>query len=386
MDLKREIEELLNLEKFNNLNKDQKSMVSEAIYASSLILSKGQREKYLKLIKERLNSIECIDDDYYENGIGYGGIVKTEVASEAIDSDGNIFPFSFNLKYKEIDSPFGRLTKSILHEFSHLTCKKENVTLTGEDTKTKDGILHIDKGGLVITEGFISEYGQALTETMDEFTTFLSYKAYLKDININNRLRKFAANHGLEIEKESEYDDILYENMYSSYPEEELSHDNEYMTSMFNPLYNKYSPLTKLIMHSFQNPMFNESDLKEAYKKGEGLEAKIKGTPINDFFYGYYESTFHTEDVFNEMMGEDAWKMFCIKYDSKLLLEEIDYDFLEGSIEYFRMFYEKRVNEYLKEGIITKAQAIERLNEFIITYESCNNFYFTNLKRNSLVN
>lgn len=385
MDLKREIEELLNLEKFNNLNKEQKSMVAEAIYANSLILSERQREKYFRIIEERLNSIECLDDDnYYENGICYGGIVKTDVARETIDEDGLVFPFIYDLKYKIIQSPFGRLTKSILHEFGHLTCKKENVNLNAEKVRSRDDVLHIDLGGLEITEGFKSDYGHMLTETMNELTTFLSNKAYLGDIDsrgVNIHLKEFAEMNGIELIEQSKYDGILYDNLYSSYPEEELSYDNDYMTSMFNLIYNRYSPLTKLIMHSFQNPMFNENDLKESYKNGGGLEASVDGTPINDFFYGYYESSFHTEDIFNKMMGNDAWKVFCKEFDSKMHFTDIDYDFIEGSIDYFRQFYEKRIENYLNRGLITEIEAKERLSEYNDTYELCNNHYFANSKK-----
>lgn len=388
MDLKRKIDDLLSLEKFNNLDKQQKSMVAEAIYANSLILSEKQREKYFRIIRERLRSIECLgDDNYYEKGICYGGIVKTDVARETIDEDGLVFPFIYDLKYKIIRNHFGKLTKSILHEFGHLTCQKENITLTPEETKSKNNVLHIDRGGLVITEEFKSEYGHMLTETMDEFTTFLSNRAYLGDADwdiksrkSNVHLKEFAAKYGLELVEESEYEYILYEDLYSSYPEEAMSHDSDYMNSMFNLTYNRYSPLTKLIMHSFQNPMFNEDDLKEAYKKGSGLEVQIEETPINDFFYGYYESSFHTEDIFNELMGNDAWKVFCKEFDSKMHLTDIDYEFIEGSIDYFRQFYEKRLQKYLKEGKITQAQAEERLGEFNKTFDACNKFYFERTK------
>lgn len=376
MNLKRKIEELLNLEKFNNLDEDQKSIVQEAIYANSLILSEVQREKYFRIIKERLRSIECLDDNYYENGICYGGIVKTYVASETIDEDGLVFPFIYDLKYKIIHSHFGRLTKSILHEFGHMACKKENVNLNADKVRSRDDILHIDLGGLEITEGFQSDYGHMLTETMNEFTTFLSNRAYLGDKEDNNRLKEFAVMHGLELAEQSEYENILYEDLYSSYPEEAMSHDSDYMSSMFNHLYNRYSPLTKLIMHSFQNPMFNEKTLIEAYKNGSGLEAQIDGTPINDFFYGYYESSFHTEDTFNEIMGNDAFKVFCKEFDSKMLLNDIDDDFIKGSINYFRQFYEKRIHEYVNKGKITQAQAEERLSEFNKTFDACSNFYF----------
>ena len=57
---------------------------------------------------------------------------------------------------------------------------------------------------------------------------------------------------GIKFIEESEYKYILYENLYSSYPEEALSHDSDYMEAMFCATYNRYSPLTKLIMHSFQ--------------------------------------------------------------------------------------------------------------------------------------
>ena len=173
----------------------------------------------------------------------------------------------------------------------------------------------------------------------------------------------------------------LYENLYSSYPEEALSHDSDYMEAMFCATYNRYSPLTKLIMHSFQNPMFNETDLKNAYKKGDGLEASTDGIPINDFFYGYYESSFYLEDIFNNLMGNDAWKIFCKEFDSKMLLTDIDYDFIRGSIDFFHQFYEKRVQEYLDKGKITQAQAEERLSEFNNTLDSCSKYYFERTKQ-----
>ena len=379
MNLREEIIEILKLDKFKNLTDEEKDVIIESILANCLILSSENQQKFLNLIKEQLVSIVNLGTNtYYSNGVCYGGIVETKVVRTPIDKDGNIFPLNYYLKYREHSTPLGRLTKSILHEFGHVVIRKTKANLL--DAIYNDDAVYIDLGGLVITDSFRSDYGQMFTEILNEFTNFLSFKAYLgyHENTKNEKMREFAKRNGLEYDDNLEYLNILPDDIFTSYTEDYFSRTTleEGTSKMFNPLYTKYTPLVKLIMHSFQNPLFSEEKLKEEFKKGNGLSVTINNEPINGLLYGYYESSFYPEEIFNsEMKGQTTWRDYCIEFDRKIMDTDIDNEFIESSINQFSEFYKKRVSKYLTEGKISEQQAEKLLMEFYKTVDSCKSYY-----------
>ena len=178
MELKERIDNILCLEQFKNLDTEQKQTVRECIFANCLILSPENVDKYLNIIKRHLIAIVDLGEETYEkNNTIYNGIVETSVGAP-IDEDGMIFSLNYTLRYKEFSTPFGRLTKSSLHEFGHLVVKKENVNLM-DGRPAANGDIELDFGGLVINKSLKSDYGHMLSEIINELTNFLAFKSYL---------------------------------------------------------------------------------------------------------------------------------------------------------------------------------------------------------------
>lgn len=380
MELEKRINEILNSDKFGNLSVEQKQIVKECILANCLILSSKNQDKYLNIISNNLEEIEDLGNNYFfDNGICYEGIVITNVSGNELSE--NVFPYNFKLKYKEFSSPLSRLTRSILHEFGHLAVK--NPILNLNDSKDNEkGELFIDLGGLIISESLKKDFGHGFNEVLNEFTTFLAFKSYLayrpKNEIANAKMREFAQKNGLSIEEKNEHLDILPNDLFTEYPETFLSYEShpDGTKEMFNPLYVKFTPLVKLIMRAFQNPMYTYQDLMIAFKNGEGLSAIKNRQPINDLFYGYYESSFHTQKIFDDIMKDQiSWEQFCNSFDEQLGSATLSQQFLSNSIEIINRFYEARVNQELKNGTLTEEFAKNQLEDFYRVSENCLNFY-----------
>ena len=382
MELENEIREVLELEVFKHLSPEEKEVVFKSILANCLILSKGKRKDFLDVIRNCLVSIENLkDSSYSENNLCYAGIVKCK-AGKALDEAQTIYPFQYELKYKEFTTPFGELTKSILHEFGHLAVKKDGFRLT-------DTTYFIPTGGTVITELLKNDYGMMLNEIINELTNFLSFKAFLSyrtpDPEQRKRMIEFAEKRGISVEESTEYLRVLPDDLFTSYTEDELSTTTleEGTDKMFNPLYVKYTPLVRLMLFVFQNPAYTYEDLREEFEKGNGLEAKKDGLPINDLLYSYYESPLRIQDLFNSMMGNGAWQSFCREFDKKMLDKEVDDEFVQNTVELLTEFYHKRLYRMVKQGKITKQQLVDRAEELIRIKTSCL-LYYDNVKEREL--
>lgn len=379
MNLQAKINEILSLPKFSNLSFSQKEAIRDCILANYLILSPYNQEKYLDIIKNNLIGIEDLgNNNFYRKGICYGGIVETNIPGDEISE--NVFPYNFKLKYRSYPSPMQRLTKSILHEFGHLTVKKQLLNLN-DSKPNEEGEILIDYGGLVISESLKKEYGHGFSEIINEFTTFLSFKsflAYQPDTEIAlAKMKEYAQKKGLSIEDKKDYLDILPADLFTTYPETYLaSKNNPTGTQMLNPLYDRFTPLVRLAMRAFQNPTCSYQDLVKAFKNGQGLSATKNNEPINDLFYGYYESSFHTENLFDSIMKDQtSWKQFCLDFDAQLILPTINKEFITTSIATITEFYERRIKIALNNGQLTLATANEQLEDFYKTLECCTNFY-----------
>ena len=376
MELENRIRKILELEKFSNLSTKDKEQVFNSILANCLILSHENRDRYLNTIETRLTEIQNLKDTYYhKDGICYGGIVESAVSGPALDKEQTLFPFKYKLKYRENNTPLGQMTKSILHEFGHLVIKKDHFKLA-DDTNL------IDMGGLVISKLLKNDYGHMFTEIINEFTNFLSYRAFLSyhtpNKDAENKMKEFAQKMGLNVEENSEYLNILPDDLFTSYTEEALAENQleDGTERMFNPLYVKYTPLVRLMMFTFQNPLFSYSDLKREFESGKGLSAKINDIPINDLLYSYYESSFHIQDIFDSILEEQgSWEKYCLEFDSKMMDTKLDEMFIDSSIDLFKTFYQRRLSNMINEGIISEENANMKMNEYYLVSNNCKSYY-----------
>lgn len=376
MELENKIKNILQMEKFNNLSSQEKEFVFQSILANCLILSKENQDRYLNIISNRLvEIINLKDSDYHKDGNCYGGIVESMASGPALDQEQTIFPFNYYLKYREYSTPLGQMTKSILHEFGHIVIKKDNFKLSNDT-------YLIDMGGLVISKLLKDDYGHMLTEIINEFTTFLSYKAFLSyhtpNADSKRKMKEYAEKMGLSIEEFDEWLRVLPDDLFTSYTEESLSGDKleEGTEKMFNPLYVKYTPLVRLMMFTFQNPLYSYTDLKHEFEKGNGLSAKINNIPVNDLFYSYYESSFHIQNLFDSLVSENGtWEKFCLEFDSKMMDIKLDEGFITSSIELLTNFYQARLKAMVTSGILTNDQAIDKTEEFQQISGNCMTYY-----------
>ena len=376
MELESKIRDILLMDKFSNLSSKEKEFVFQSILANCLILSKENQDRYLSIIRNRLVEIVNLkDSSYHKDGMCYGGIVEGEVTGPALDSEQLTFPFKYYLKYREYATPMGQMTKSILHEFGHVVIKKDSVKLS-------DDAYLIDMGGLVISKLLKDDYGHMLTEIINEFTTFLSYKAFLayhsQNEESNKKLIEFAEKMGISIEDTKDWLKILPDDLFNSYSEEVLSSTTleEGTERMFNQLYVKYTPLVRLMMFTFQNPLFSYKDLKGEFEKGNGLSSKIDNVPVNDLLYSYYESSFHIQELFDSVIKENgAWEKFCLEFDGKMMDNELDENFIASSIDLFADFYQKRLRMMIESKKITIEDAIKKMEEFQQISNNCKLYY-----------
>ena len=380
MELENRIRSLLELDKFKDLSPEEKEQVFNSILANCLILSKENQNDFLEIISECLESIENLKDSHYHlKGACYSGIVEGK-AGKALDQAQTIFPFIYHLKFKEFSTPLAQMTKSILHEFGHLAVKKDGFRLT-------DTTYLIPTGGLVISKLLKDDYGHMFNEIINELTNLLSYKAFLAYHTPNpdqeQKMQEFAEKMGVKVDEGKEWLKVLPKNLFTSYTELELSTSTleEGTESMFNPLYVKYTPLVRLILFVFQNPTCTYQDLKDEFEKGNGLEAKKDGLPINDLFYGYYVSPLHVQFLFDALMGQGTWEKFCLEFDSKMMDKDIDRSFVDSAIELFSNFYHQRLFKMVKQKKITKAQLVEKEEELIRIKQSCV-LYYDNINNN----
>lgn len=387
MELKEKINRLLCLEKFKDLNARQKQVVGECIFANCLILSPENVEKYLDIIKNHLVTIiDLGEENYVKDNNVYNGIVESSV-STSIDAAGMIFPLNYKLRYKEFLTPFGRLTKSSLHEFGHLVVKKQNINLT-EGRNTVDGEVELDLGGLVISKSIKSDYGHMISEILNELTTFLAFKSYLSYQKPNqtseDKMRLFAEQYGFQIDKKQlQHLQILTEDFFESYTEDALAHDvlPDGTKNMFNPLYVKYTPLVRVIIRAFQNPCCSFNDFKKSFEEGKGLDVLKDGKPINDLLYGYYNSTFYVKDLFDRTLGiENAWESFCITFDSHMMESIIDIDFVNNTLTTFYKFYSNRLLQAVRDGKISQEQMQFNLDDFSKISGKCQEYYINQRK------
>ena len=376
MELENRIKKILQLDKFNNLSSKEKEFVFQSILANCLILSKENQDRYLSIISNRLVEITNLkNSDYYKDGNCYGGIVEGKVTGPALDPEQITFPFNYYLKYREYSMPLGQMTKSILHEFGHIVIKKDNIKLS-------DDAYLIDMGGLVISKLLKDDYGHMLTEIINEFTTFLSYKAFLAYHTPNEeskkKMKEYAKKMGLSVEDTNEWLKILPDDLFNSYTEEALSTTTleEGTDRMFNPLYVKYTPLVRLMMFTFQNPLFSYEDLKKEFERGNGLSSKIDNIPVNDLFFSYYESSFHIQKLYDSIIEEKgAWEKFCLEFDSKMMDSKIDEKFISSSVELFDNFYKKRLKMMAENNQITNEERVKKIEEFKQISSNCLDYY-----------
>ena len=376
MELENQIKNILQLDKFSNLSKEEKELAFQSILANCLILSKENQERYLNIISNRLAEIINLKDSFYlRDGNCYAGIVETVISEPPLDPEQTVFPFTYYLKYRENKTPLGQMTKSILHEFGHLVIKKENFKLS-------DDTYLIDLGGLVISKLLKEKYGNMLTEIINEFTTFLSYKAFLgyntPNEDSKTKMKEFALKNGISLEDSNERVRILPEDLFNSYTEEALSNIKleEGTEKMFNPLYVKYTPLVRLMMFTFQNPLFSYKDLKKEFEKGNGLSCIIDNIPVNDLLYSYYESSFHIQNLFDRVLIENgAWERFCQEFDNKMNDLAVDEKFISDSVDLFSNFYKKRLIGMVDSKTITEEDAIKKIEEFEQVSSNCISYY-----------
>ncbi len=384
MDLKREISDVLSLEKFSNLDEKQKDYVSECIFANCLILSDKNKKRFLDLIRNNVKGIQDLGNgEYVENGLVYNGIVQTSV--DFGEKDDEII-YKYFVRCKQFKTSIGRLTKSSLHEFGHVAVKKDK--MDDSNSMIENDTLYHDYGGLTIGKGLKQDFGHTLTEVMEELTNFWAFKSYLSYREIDEqrleKMRKYLESRGIGMENNVPHLNILPEDFYTSYTEYHLAHETmpEGTTEMFNPLYVKYTSLARFMLRAFENPMFTWQDSVEAFKNGEGLSAKRNGVPINDLFYGYYEDSLHPKKVFDGLMGEEAkWENICVALDKSIYSKDVDYDLVEGVINTFSTFYERRLAKSHEEGLITDEVMNARREDFEIVKKSCEDFYGINSGR-----
>lgn len=388
MELMSEINKIINSEKFQGLEDAQKQTIKESILANSLILSRENQKRYFELLRNNLIEIEDLGREYYyKNNLCYAGIVSTEISKTPIDEEGMIFPINYKLKYREYPEPVGRLTRSVLHEFGHLVIKKSKINILNTKESIHDGLL-IDLGGLVISKNLQMDFGHTFSEVINEFTNFLAFKSYLAYQEgyekSEEKMREFAKQNSLAIERSIPHLDILPKNLFDTYSESDLANHPfpEGTTEMFNPLYVKYTPLVRLIMHAFQNPCYSYQDLEASFKKEQGLSATKNKEPINDLLFGYYESSFHPLEIFDKFMKEKIdWETYCIEFDKEIYEKNINQDFVAKSLEYFTEFYEKRNAFYLSNQRITKEELEKNMQDFTKTVEACQRYYSENRTR-----
>lgn len=382
MQLKEKIKEILELEKFSNLSDEEKEFSADCIFANCLILSPELQERFLKRIRENVSEITYLGHaNYEENNRTYGGIVSGRISNTPSDAEGYIFPLSYQLKYRKFSKgPLTNLTASAVHEWGHVVVKIPEINLL--TAKSQEGRLHFDYHGLVISDSLKKEYGHMFNEITNELTNFLSTKAFLSYQETNEeaeeKMRRFAMQNHLTYTPKKPLEHILPENIFTSYTETHLSKDQsvDAMSSLFNKYYTKYGPLVKVVMHAFQNPRFSPSELNIHFANGEGLAATQEGIPVNDFFYGYYESSFHTQDIFNKYMENIiSWREICEDFDKRMYEGTIDEIFVTHIISMMTNFYEKRVGTMQKERIITEEMMQQRLAEFAETTLACRNAY-----------
>lgn len=388
MELMSEINKIINSEKFQGLEDAQKQTIKESILANSLILSRENQKRYFELLRNNLIEIEDLGREYYyKNNLCYAGIVSTEISRTPIDEEGMIFPINYKLKYREYPEPVGRLTRSVLHEFGHLAIKKSKINILNTKESIHDGLL-IDLGGLVISKNLQMDFGHTFSEVINEFTNFLAFKSYLAYQEgyekSEEKMREFAKQNSLAIERSIPHLDILPKNLFDTYSESDLANHPfpEGTTEMFNPLYVKYTPLVRLIMHAFQNPCYSYQDLEASFKKEQGLSATKNKEPINDLLFGYYESSFHPLEIFDKFMKEKIdWETYCIEFAKEIYEKNINQDFVAKSLEYFTEFYEKRNAFYLSNQRITKEELEKNMQDFTKTVEACQRYYSENRTR-----
>ena len=405
MDLKQRINSIINHKKFDNLRSEQKEIVEQCIFAHCLILSPNNQERYLKTIEESVVSINDLGNErFYSNENCYDGIVRTKIEKDPKDvfkviknlkmiksekksffkqfmkkGDAIEIPLKYEVHLKQFDLPLNRLTRSYIHELGHVVVKNKQVD-NNNTILDKNGILKISLGGLVINNEFKEGYGNLLQEIINEYTTFLAFKAHMaygqyeanKKLDLN--LIKDVTKMNLSFEDERTYLDILPDNIFTSYAETDLANSEEF--EMFNEIYVRYTPLIKLIMNSFQNPRFSCSDLKKEFMSGNGLSATKDGEPINDLLYGYYESSFRPLEIFNDIMSDKIdWETLCKEFDSEMYNDQLNTELINRYITIFQDFYEKRNTKYLLEGRISKQQYNQNLEKFFETIENCKEYY-----------
>lgn len=382
MQLKEKIKEILSLEKFNQLSEEEKEFSMNCIFANCLILSPRLQERFLNIIKEHVTEVQYLGyNNYEENNRTYGGIVSGKISNKPRDEEGYVYPMYYQLRYRKFKrGPLADLTASAVHEWGHIAVKTPEIDLL--KAKAENGKLFFDFHGLVISVSLEKEYGHMFNEIVNEFTNFLSTKAYLAYQEPNEeaeeKMRLFATQHHLTYVPQNPLENILPQNIFTSYTEAHLSKEQsiDVMSSIFNKYYTKYSPLVKLVMHAFNNPRFDTHELNRHFIKGESLAATQEGIPINDFFYGYYESSLHTQNVFDQYMSNIiTWREICEDFDKRMDEGTIDETFIIHIISMMGTFYEKRVAKMQKEGIITEEEMLKRLEEFENTTVACRNVY-----------
>ena len=404
MNLHKKIKTILSNEKFKNLSDEKKAIVEDCIFSHCLILSQKNQERYLKTIEESVINIEDLGNGlFHANGNCYDGIVRTILNNDpkktikAIrllkleksnnkllslltknKNDEAKIPLKYSVYIKEFDKPFNRITNSMLHELGHIVVKNQQID--SSNSIVDKGILKMSFGGLMINHGFKESYGSLMQEVTNELTTFLAFKSYLAypQYEDNEKIKSIGniINMNLSFDDRKTYLEILPDNLFLSYPETELANDKNF--EMFNPVYVRYTPLVKLIMHSFQNPRFSTLDLKNEFVNGNGLSATKDGEPINDFFYGYYESSFRPAEIFDSLMSSEInWETLCKEFDKEIYNNYLNTKLIDNYISIFQDFYEKRNTQFLKLGKITQEQYNQNMATFNKTVEVCNNYYRT---------
>ena len=221
-----------------------------------------------------------------------------------------------------------------------------------------------------------------LTEIINEFTNFLSYKAFLAyhtpNVDSDNKMKEFAEKMGLTVDNTKEYLRVLPDDLFSRYTEEALSSTTleDGTDRMFNRLYVKYSPLVRLMMFTFQNPLFSYEDFKREFENENGLSSTINDVPVNDLFYSYYESSFHIQNLFDSIMGETgAWENFCIDFDGKMMDTVLDAGFIDSSVGLFTSFYQRRIQNMINNGEISEEKAKMKIEEYNQIVGRCKSYY-----------
>lgn len=375
------------LSKFLNLNEEEKNLITHFIMANMSILSPKIKERFINLIENNLCSIIVPkEDDIYsefflKNKKEYRGYISTKTERT---NNKNVYKALYDITIclaSNLNSEFD-YTRSFftgIHEFSHLAALLPLFDTNNKENTEKNSFKPTTTGAKIVNFSFDENnfsYGEALEEIANEFLIIQIIKNYfgIEDFKDLSKFEKTIKNY---ISKE--------ENKRSDEPVNLFNKFEEY-DAKYTPYYG-FSPLFRVILHSFNNPKVNELALNNYILKHKGFDAKINKQPVNDFLYGYYNNSLYIENCFNKFAPTYAnWKQVCNEFDKRMFTEKIDETFVTDIIRVFCDFYGEKIYHHYNENIIDMKTAEKRLEEFDTTVKNVLNTYDNDQKTKSKKN